>query len=68
MEVLRLGVKLELQLLASATVTATSDPAHGNARSLTHGVRPGIERTTSWFLVGLISAVPQQELLLLALF
>ena len=40
MEVSRLGVKLELQLLAYATATATWDPtyttAHGNAGSLTH--------------------------------
>ena len=26
--------------------------AHGNARSLTHWVRPGIKPATSWFLVG----------------
>ena len=44
MEVPRLGVKLELQLLAYATATAMSDlsrvcnlhQAHGNTRSLTH--------------------------------
>ena len=28
---------------------------HGNSRSLTHWVRPGIEPTTSWFLVGFIN-------------
>ena len=35
--------------------------AHSNARSW---ARPGIEPTTSWFLVGFVSAVPQQELTL----
>ena len=30
--------------------------AHGNARSITCRVRPGIEPTTSWFLVGFLSA------------
>ena len=30
---------------------------------LTHWSRPGIERTTSWFLVGFVSAEPQRELL-----
>ena len=36
--------------------------AHGNARSLTHCVKPGIELVTSWFLVGFVSAAPQWEL------
>ena len=48
MEVPRLGVELELQLLTYTTATATQDPsrvctltaAHGNARSLTHWARP----------------------------
>ena len=64
------GLKSELQLPAYTTVTATSYPccfcdlptAHGNAGSLTHWARPGIEPTTSWFLVGFVSAVPQREL------
>ena len=43
---------------ASATYTT----AHGHAGSLTHGARPGIEPTTSWFLVGLASAAPQREM------
>ena len=75
MEVPRLGVKSELQLLAKpqpqqhqiqATATATSDPtyttAHGNAGSLTHGRRSGIEPSTSWFIVGFVSPVPQRKL------
>ena len=37
--------------------------AHGNARSLTHWARPGIEPATSWFLVRFVSAVPVWELL-----
>ena len=40
----------------------TYTTAHGNTGSLTHWVRSGIEPTTSWFLVGFVSAEPQQEL------
>ena len=36
--------------------------AHGKAGSLTRQARPGIEPSTSWFLVGFASAVPQAEL------
>ena len=36
--------------------------AHGNTRSLTHSVRPGIKPTSSWLLVRLISAELLQEL------
>ena len=59
MEVPRLGVKMELHLLAYTTATAMQDPspksathttAHRNDGSLTHRTRPGIESTTSWFL------------------
>ena len=32
--------------------------AHGNVGSLTHLSRPGIEPTTSWFLVRFVSTVP----------
>ena len=35
---------------------------HGNTGCLTHWARPGIEPSTSWFLVGFISAVPKWEL------
>ena len=35
--------------------------AHGNARSLTHGARLGIEPESSWILVRFISAEPGQE-------
>ena len=56
-EVPRLGVKLELQVPAYTTVTAMPDlscvydlnPAHHNAGSLTHWVRPGIEHASSWY-------------------
>ena len=37
--------------------------AHGNTRSLTYWVRPGIEPATSWFLVGFVATVPWRELL-----
>ena len=55
MEIPRLGVKLELKLLAYTTAIATQDPshicdlhtAHGNSGSLTHWVRPGIETLSS---------------------
>ena len=44
--------------------SATYPTAHSNAGSLTHfWVRPGIKPTSSWMLVGFISAVPQRELL-----
>ena len=47
--------------------SATYTTAHGNAGSLTHRVRPGIEPTSSWILVGFVSAAPQWELLILFL-
>ena len=36
--------------------------AYGNAGSLSHWERPGIKPATSWFLVGLVSTMPQREL------
>ena len=69
MEVPRLGVESELQLLAYTTATATAMPdpsytaAHGNAGSLTHWVRPGIEPSSSWILFRFVSAEPRWELL-----
>ena len=70
MEVPRLGVELELQPLAYTTATATRDPSHictlchslGNARSLTHWVRPGIKPASSWILAGFISHWTWREL------
>ena len=35
---------------------------HGNSGSLTHWVKPEIEPTSSWILVGFCLAEPQQEL------
>jgi len=35
--------------------SATYTTAHGNAGSLTHWARPGIEPSTSWFLVGFVN-------------
>ena len=40
----------------------TYTTAHGNAGSLTHGARPGIELVSSWILVRLITTEPQWEL------
>ena len=37
-------------------MSATYTAVHGNARS-----RPGIKPTTSWLLVGFVSAVPRRE-------
>ena len=58
MEVPRLGVELELQLLAYATATATGDPSH--ACDLHHSsqqhqilnalIEPGIQPPSSWIL------------------
>ena len=72
MEVPRLEVDLEMQPQAYARATATHiwatsvtyTRAHSNAGFLTHWARPGIEPATSRFLVGFVSAAPQQELLL----
>ena len=41
--------------------SATYTIAHGNARSLTHWARPGIESETSWFLVRFVSTAPWRE-------
>ena len=41
--------------------SVTYNTAHSNAGSLTHWARPGIEPTTSWSLVGFISAAPRRE-------
>jgi len=68
-EVPRLGVKSELQLLAYATATAASDLSYvcnlrhssWQRRILNPLRRPEIEPMTSWFLVGLVSAVPRGE-------
>ena len=48
------------QILATS---ATYTTAHCNAGSLTHWARPGIEPTTSWFLVRFISSLLQWELI-----
>ena len=64
----RLGVKLELKLLAYITATATQEQvvsatyttAHSNARSLTH-VKPGIQPASLWILVAFVTAEPQQD-------
>ena len=51
------------QQLGIQAMSATYTTAHGNAGSLTHGARPGMELATSWFLVGFLSAAPQRALL-----
>ena len=68
MEVPRLGIESELQLLAYTTVTAMPDPsvsatyttAHGNAGSFTHGVRPAITPVSSWLLGRVLTTEPQR--------
>ena len=72
MEFPRLGVSLELQLADYTTATAcqiqatsaTYTTAHGNARSLTHWVGPGIKLASSWILVRFVTTELQQELAL----
>ena len=65
-EVPRLGVESELQLLAYTTATATWDPSH--VCNLDHSswqcqtLNQLSEAITSWFLVGFVSAAPQREL------
>ena len=46
----------------AAFVTYTT--AHGNAGSLTHWGRPGIEPVSSWILVRFVSTEPQWELIM----
>ena len=64
MEVPRLGVQSELcsrrpapepQQLGIWAASATYTTVQGNTGSLTHWVRPGMEPTTSWLLVGLVN-------------
>ena len=69
MVVPRLGVKLELQLLAYATATAMWDPScicdlHHNSWQcwIPDPLRLGIEPASSWILVRFISTEPQWEL------
>ena len=66
MELSRLGVESELQLLTYATATATPDLScifNLQARSLTHRVGPEMEPEYSWTLVRFITTKPQWELL-----
>ena len=49
-------------------MSMTCTRAHGNAGSLTHLVRPGINPASSWIPVRFVSTVPQQELLGFAIF
>ena len=70
MEVPRLGIESELQLLPTPqpqqcsiwAASATYTTAHGKALSQTCWARTGIEPASSWILVGFISTVPQGEL------
>ena len=72
MEVSRLGVKSGARAAglphnhsnsgSRLHLRSTYTTAHGNARCLTHWVRPGIEPTSSWILIGFVSTVPQWEL------
>ena len=49
-------------LCQKQAASAIYTTAHHNAGSLTHSVMIGIEPTTSWFLVGFVSAAPLWEL------
>ena len=54
----RLEVESELQLPAYTTPDPSlicDTTAHGNARSLSHWVRPGIEPESSWILVRFVN-------------
>ena len=63
MDIRRLGVESELQLPAYTTATATQDLCHTcnlhcklqQCRILKHGVRPGVESTSSRILVGFLT-------------
>ena len=47
----------------AGAMSATYTTAHGNAGSLTHRIKPGIEPTSSWILVRLIIPEPLWEFL-----
>ena len=49
------------QQLRIRAMSASYTTAHGNAGSLTHWLRPGIEPATSWMLVAFVTAEPWQE-------
>ena len=63
MEASRPGVESELQLPLPQPqqlgIRVTYTTAHGNAGSLNHWVRPGIEPESSWILVGFITIEPR---------
>ena len=69
MEVPRLGVESELQLLAYATATATPDLSFiwdlhcslQQHQSLTHRARPGIEPVSSWTLCWILNLLSHSE-------
>ena len=67
-EVPRLGVESELHLLAYTTATAMQDPScisdlhHSSRPHQIPLMRPEIEPTSSWILVGFVPAEPQWEL------
>ena len=56
------GPMLQPQQHQIRVVSVTYTIAHGNARSLSHWARLGMEPVSSWMLVRLISAEPRQEL------
>ena len=72
MGVPRLGIELnrsiscwptpQPQQCRNQAMSATYTTAYGTARCLTHWARPGVEPTTSQFLVGFVSCVPPREL------
>ena len=45
--------------IQTASVTYTT--AHGNTKSLTHWAKLGMEPTSSWILIGFVTAEPQLE-------
>ena len=70
MEVARLEVEVELQLLPMPqseqyriwAASATYTTAHGNTGALTHWARPGMEPASSWILFRFVTTEPQWEL------
>ena len=59
------AASLQPQQYQIRATSSTYTTVHGNARSWTHWVRPGIKPATSWLLVRIISAAPWWELLFL---
>ena len=56
------GLQPQPQQLGIQVVSVTYTTAQGNAGSLTHGARPGVEPASSWILLRFATSEPHWEL------